>query len=928
MSSTPALRGFPGGPGLPETGQDGESPAAQGASGRASSPWQRAQHAWQTAGADWVREPGWLPAPAWSDAARRHRVAGPQQAKPVGADWDHTEPIPAIKAAGYGGLLRGAGHGKPRPGGERGRRSRFAAPGIAGPLIAGVAVTALAVSVATVVLTRQPAPPARPAGLLPGYPAARLADATFAAGTAAAAPGVLPALTAVAADGSTVVAAGSQAGPPSRRAVLLVSADGGGSWRLASLQAPGGDVTGGGVPVLLAGGPGGWLALACQPGGAQCGQDNWTSATGAVWHEQPGIGLRPGDRVLGLARTGTGFLAVGVHVPPAGPARPRGVLWSSPNGVTWRRSAAPRLGLRPGNAVTALEQVAARGDTIVITGAAAPAGATIRGRRTALPAPARAWRSANAGATWAPVRLPAGHGATGLISGVAPDRSGFVLIRPGRGAGGRPDAVAYRSADGLSWQLAAVLAGARHTGLRVTGVSGNTSGAVLAATETARGGQAAEVALRTGTGRSWQRVLLLGRAAGGRIAAAAAGPGGSVLAAGTVMTARAAAGAAAAPRRQPVLLLAGPRYAFTGQQALARAATAGVAVTAMATAAGRQVAVGSANGGPAIWTAPAGGRWSADPPGTWATPGLSLTSVTHGDGGWLAVGQLIIRRQAQLVLLASRDAVTWQAVTGLRRLAAPGTQLTQAAAGRDGYVLVGQDTVAGRPAAVAWWSATSGAWSQASVTPPPGRPGAHPVRQPSQMLAVAAGGPGFVAAGALGSHPVTWSSADGRSWAATVLPVPAGARSAVLARIAARGPRVAAIGTELTAAGQLPFAAVSRDAGRTWREFRLPMPACRAGAGAVAAASQGGATVSAITAAASGFVATGGCGGPGRLDVVVWSSADGRTWTAASPPVPGLSGPGAQQITALTAAGTAVTGAGYTATLAGSHPTLWRLRAR
>jgi hypothetical protein len=923
---TPALRGFPGGPGLPETSAAGQVPAGNGAAG--ASPWQRAQRAWQTAGVDWVRQPGWLPEPAWPDAARRHWVAGPQQVKPVGADWDHTEPIPAVRGAGRSRRRRGPGQAGGQPGAARPARAgigRLADPVIAGPVIAGVAVIALAVAIGTVVLTRPPAPPARTPGLLAGYPPARLADAAFAAG-APAGPRLPPALGALAADGSAVVAAGSQAGPPNRRPLILASADGGASWRTARLQAPGGDVTDGAVPLLLAGGSGSWLAVGTAA--------SWTSATGQAWHQQPGVSVRPGDRILGLARTGSGFLAVGMNTPPSGPATSRGVLWSSPDGITWQRTAAPRAGLRPGNAVTALTQVAARGRTIVITGTAAPAGATAP-RGGAPPAPVRAWRSADGGVTWAPVRLPAGHGASALISGVAADRGGFVLVRPGRGPGGRPDAVAYRSADGLGWQFAAVLAGAKRTGLRPTGLSGNSNGAVLAATETGGGGRSASVALVTGTGRTWRRILLLGNAAGGRVAGAVAGPGGSVLAAGS-MTAAAggAAATAAAPARQPFLLLAGPRYAFTGQQALAHAATAGVTVTALATAGGRQVAVGSADGSPVIWTGPAGGRWSADPGGTWAAAGLTLTSITHGSQGWLAAGQAVAHRQAQLVLLSSRDAVTWQPVTGLRRLAASGGQLTQAAAGRDGYVLVGRQIVGGRPAAVAWWSATAGAWSQAAVaTPgaaPAGRAAGHAAPPPSQMLAVTAGGPGFVAVGSRGPQPVVWSSADGRSWAAEALPVPAGARSALLSKVAARGQRVVAAGLELTPAGQLPFAALSRDAGRTWQELRLPVPGCRAGAGPAAGpagpAGLAGTVVTAIAAVGSGFAATGNCGSAGRLDVVVWSSADGRTWTAASPHRPGLSGPGAQQITSLAGSGRFLIGAGYSATLTGDHPTLWRVR--
>lgn len=944
---TPAVRGYPGGSGLPETGlPDGEPGAGRPAARPAGSPWQSSHQAWLDAGADWLRQPGWLPESAWLDPARHYRLAGPEQRKPVGADWDHTEPIPIVRTAGGRTARRGAkNRGRPAPAARPAARGRPAAPATAagGPrraalapaagglrraargrrpvaAVAGVVALAAAIVVVTVVQQQPHRTTARP-GLLPGYPPARLADAVFTGRPGPAGPGLLPSLATVAVSGTTVIAAGSQVGPPARRPVILVSADGGATWRQASLQAPGGDVPAGAVPFLLAGGAGGWLAVG--------GQAAWASATGQSWHLEPGIPLHPGDRVLGLARTATGFLAVGSATQPGAPGRASAVLWTSPDGAAWQRRTAARLGLHAGTRrVAALDQVAASGNTVVVTGGFAAAGSHLPGGAT--PA-VRAWRSGDGGATWAPVRLPAGHGGTGPVSGLAPDRSGFVLIRPGHTLTGQPVMVSYQSASGLHWQFAGVLAGTGHSALRVTGVTGNSHGTVVTATETARRAHGATVAFLTRTGRSWQQVTLLPDAAAGSLAGAVPGAGGVVVAAGSARPAPVAgpaagpgtAAAAAGPR--PFLLLAGQHRTFVGQRALASAASSGVAVTALASAGGREVAAGSAGGVPMIWTALAGGRWAADPPGTWAVPGVTLTGITHGSDGWLAIGRKALRGQSRLVLLTSRDALSWQAVPGLRALISKGTVITQAAAGPGGYVLVGEQVAVRRPAAVAWWSASPGAWTQAAGTAIPSPAPGRAARPPSRMLAVTTGGPGFVAAGSSGSRPAVWSSQDGRSWTAGVLPVPAGAQSALLQRVAAHGQRVTAVGTELTPAGSLPFAAVSADGGRTWREFRLPLPACQPGGTTAAPAA---ARVTAIVAAGGGFVATGTCGVPGQLDVVVWSSGDGQTWTAAVPHRPGLSGPGAQQITALTVGGRSLTGAGFTATPAGEHPTLWRLRVR
>jgi len=102
------------------------------------------------------------------------------------------------------------------------------------------------------------------------------------------------------------------------------------------------------------------------------------------------------------------------------------------------------------------------------------------------------------------------------------------------------------------------------------------------------------------------------------------------------------------------------------------------------------------------------------------------------------------------------------------------------------------------------------------------------------------------------------------------------------------------------------------DGGVTWTESALPVPSGRA-------------FVTALTAAGRGFVATGTFGGtPGHQDVVVWTSADGSAWQAVTPAGRGLTGPGIQAITALTASGSTLTGIGFTASPAGEEPVFWQ----
>lgn len=190
------------------------------------------------------------------------------------------------------------------------------------------------------------------------------------------------------------------------------------------------------------------------------------------------------------------------------------------------------------------------------------------------------------------------------------------------------------------------------------------------------------------------------------------------------------------------------------------------------------------------------------------------------------------------------------------------------------------------------------------------------------MLAVTADRSGFAAAGSSGSAPAVWTSRTGSAWQLTRLPLPAGTTSAVLTQVTAVGGRVVAAGDALRAAvagqraaGPVPFAAVSGDGGRTWHEVVLHAPA-------------GPSTITALTAAGSGFAAAGLSGVPGDQAMLTWWSPDGLSWHAGEPVAGPLHGRGVQQITALSAADGTLTGAGYAVTQSGEHPLRWRARYR
>jgi hypothetical protein len=138
--------------------------------------------------------------------------------------------------------------------------------------------------------------------------------------------GVFQAINRVVASGGTIVTLGSQASDGTVRPQFIVSADGGHTWRLAPLRAVGG----GAVPLghaagLLAGGPGGWLAVGPQA--------IWSSHDGTAWTLTSTHGITPqlpGDSVWVITKTAAGFLAAGRGNAVGGGTQ--AVIWTSDDG--------------------------------------------------------------------------------------------------------------------------------------------------------------------------------------------------------------------------------------------------------------------------------------------------------------------------------------------------------------------------------------------------------------------------------------------------------------------------------------------------------------------------------------------------------------------------------------------------------------------
>jgi hypothetical protein len=287
-----------------------------------------------------------------------------------------------------------------------------------------------------------------------------------------------------------------------------------------------------------------------------------------------------------------------------------------------------------------------------------------------------------------------------------------------------------------------------------------------------------------------------------------------------------------------------------------------------------------------------------------------LTSVAAGPAGWLAVGGVVSGAVQHPVVVISSDGLTWAAVDSEPAFEGYDVYTTQAASGSGSYVIVGY-TRGGQAQA---WYCDCGAGSGLSAwQPASGENALDGASGDREMLGVTATSSGFAAVGLQGNSPAVWASPDGKTWTVMALPLPAGAVRAVLLRAASIGGTIVAVGMEQAQSGALtPFAARSVNGGATWAETTLPVPS-------------GTAQVTALAAAGQVFTATGTYGSTaGHQDVVVWTSSNGLSWTAATPAGQGLAGPGIQAITGLTVSGSTLTGVGFTASPTSEEPLFWQ----
>ncbi|MFG1704036.1 WD40/YVTN/BNR-like repeat-containing protein [Nonomuraea sp. M3C6] len=824
----------------------------------------------------------------WGDAPERREESFEEQQEEPPQQQDEEpsgEDVPAVRRVGRPPAGRPTrpdllvATGQPRPQGSSGRHHRGPAPAAvrrSSPVRRGNRAVPVAVTLAVALLVT--------AGVIVWQwsgdeaPGLRLEAGTGRSGdelftVPAAGDGTNQKLNDMTSVGRAVVAVGSDTTSPTPRPLFLFSPDGGKNWQL-------GQVSGASTPTVqrVVGGAGRWLASGDDVLSGERGL--WTSTDGFSWTAVAESGLaafRAGDQIHDIARTASGFVAVGRTTGDDGGSGP--AAWRSGDGRTWERVETRGLEVRE------IMAVVAKGDTVVAIGQPAEGEGS------------RVLRSADGGRNWQATgfQLPEAMPRTGTVA-VLPKR--FVLV-PTRQRTVAGDVRVYCSPTGAQWAQCGTIGGLSGESPGVESLISYPSG-VAAITQAGLGKYAV---LTTTDGRGWAKRADLGNLQGATLRGFTISDGGTLFAGGDQ---------AASDVDNQLVLMTAPRRGAASRVQLAQVeglTRVARETTALAGFGGRYVAVGSASGDAGLWTIRNWQSWKSMSLGG---PGRqTLEDVTHGSRGWLAVGGTETNvGVTDPLLVTSDDGESWKKVNVTGDLArdADHTALETrvVTAGKPGYVLAGESRDQSGSASAAMWFTPDLRKFTRSAKLPQGGSGVR-------IYDAIASGDGYVAVGGSGpadqESSVVWHSDDGVNWSSRKRVAPPDATSAGLRRVTTYQDKLVAIGTALAGGARRAFAAVSDDDGTTWQTAWLPADQAAA--------------VYDLAAAEEGLVAVGWHGVPGEGDSAAWTSQDGLSWNRMALTKDRLAGQGMQSLTAVAVSGSEVVALGRSTTYNADHLILW-----
>lgn len=261
-------------------------------------------------------------------------------------------------------------------------------------------------------------------------------------------------MNAVTAGGPGVVAAGFSIREGDMDAAVWVS-ENGVDWRkleqvsaLEGLNAQ--------VIETVAQGENGLVAAGMETVGTDTNAAVWFSRDGLEWQRVPASGQVFGDgnsqKINHVIAFGDGFVAVGIEKSAGGVF---GAVWTSPDGLTWQRSAAADPALGGPERYVSLERVFTVGSSLLAIGTVQVPGENDVDGST--------WFSHDSGLTWTEITNSASvlgdpEGARyQLIGGLTQTNAGFFMVGTEQNPAGSPsgefiNGVIWRSTDGVSWE--------------------------------------------------------------------------------------------------------------------------------------------------------------------------------------------------------------------------------------------------------------------------------------------------------------------------------------------------------------------------------------------------------------------------------------------------------------------------------------------